>query len=200
MLCTDDIPRVRVVLKVGMNNGRGAKGLLEQLKKAATDVYHAKSFSPDEYDLGTLFLRSSGNSVSSLASRALGLPSPETIRRRSHVPTIRISHGYPTLDEIIHNIDIMYPVAIPAPKHGLRVGYVLMVDEVKVEERMSWCPDTNCMAGSCREHSKPYDLTFRSMAQPLALAQGFRQDKVHLSKEVRIPDLFRCCVAEYIHR
>lgn len=181
----DDIPRVRVVLKVGFNGKRGPKGLLEQVKKAGSDVYKAKSFSDKDYALATLFYRIGGKAIASLAQRALGLPSLESIRRHSHVPTIRISTGYPTLDDVGFNIDSMYPTPIPPPANGIKTGYVLMVDEVKNEERPSWNPDTNEMVGWCREHSKRYDMKFRSMAEPLALAEALQEKKIHLAKEVR---------------
>ncbi|KZV91926.1 hypothetical protein EXIGLDRAFT_579283, partial [Exidia glandulosa HHB12029] len=185
-IATDNIPRVRVVLKVALNNKRGVRGLLAQVQKAATDVYKARSFTAPEWALAILFKKMGGNSISELAHRALGLPSPESIRRHSTFSTIRISTAYPTLEDIVFNIDIMFPDLIRALHETAVYGYIIMVDEVKNEERPAWDPDSNNIYGFCREHSDPFDVQFRSMAEPLALAEALRDGRVHLAKEMTV--------------
>ncbi|KZV95332.1 hypothetical protein EXIGLDRAFT_610725 [Exidia glandulosa HHB12029] len=185
-VATENIPRIRVVLHVGLKNKRGVRGLLEQVKKAATDVYTPRSFTNVEWALAKLFKNLGGYSISSLAHRALGLPSPESIRRHSMLPTIRISASYPTLEDVIFNIDVMFPDLIRALTGTAVYGYIIMVDEVKNEERSAWDPETNNMVGYCREHSDPFDMQFRSMAEPRAIAEAMRDGKIHLAKEMTV--------------
>ncbi|EJD46305.1 hypothetical protein AURDEDRAFT_124089 [Auricularia subglabra TFB-10046 SS5] len=188
-IANDDIPRVSAVLKVALNNRRSVRGMLAQVEKAAKHVYRVQSYTEKDFALATLFYRLGGDTISSLASRALGLPSPMTIRRHSHVPAIRVSAGYPTPADIVFNIDNMYPMPIAAPLHGTRTGVVLMIDECKVEERLRWDPSTNLILGTCREHSDHLDLEFRNIDAALAVSSSLKEKTVHLATEMTVAAL-----------
>lgn len=59
-----------------------------------------------------------------------------------------------------------------------------MADEIKIGNRMQWNAHTNMILGICREHSADYSLEFRTIAQPEAIVQGIRDQKLHFASEV----------------
>jgi len=55
------------------------------------------------------------------------------------------------MEQLTLNITAAYQ--IDAPSSNQVSGLVCMVDEIKVEEMLNWCPSTNSMIGLCWEHS-----------------------------------------------
>ena len=85
----------------------------------------------------------------------------------------------PTKAEIQKNIHLAFENAIV----GENYGYVLMIDEIKVEEWVQWDPTTNSLLGICREHSSHVGLTFCSINNIKALFQEILDKKCHYVKE-----------------
>jgi hypothetical protein len=68
---------------------------------------------------------------------------------------------------------------------GGNYGYVLMVDELKLEERPRWDDKTKKILGLCREHTKTTELEFCSSEVAKAVLQGILNKKIHWVYEVR---------------
>jgi hypothetical protein len=68
----------------------------------------------------------------------------------------------PTAVELEANIEICYGSYIAPPsKNPLPVlGFIMQVDEIKIQECLRWDPHTNMILGVCQEHGSQYALEF----------------------------------------
>ena len=84
--------------------------------------------------------------MASLAHQLLGGPAVSTLRGcGSALVLLSPSVGIPSKDEIQHNLQAAFKSL-----HGeVGCGYVLMIDEIKVEERLRWDPSSNKILGLC---------------------------------------------------
>ena len=111
------------------------------------------------------------------------MPSIDTARRHISTQQLRSSSHMPTIDDMKHNLTISFPNPVVNTSTASRVlgpGFQLQADEIKIEPRLRWDARSNCIIGSCREHSGNYSLEFRSLAQ----AEGIRDNQVHMATEV----------------
>ena len=65
-----------------------------------------------------------------------------------------------------------------------RSGYVLMINEIKVEERLRWDPSSNKILGLCWEHTQQVRLDFCSINDAKVIIQGILCGEIHYASEV----------------
>src|SRR5260370_21604563 len=95
--------------------------------------------------------------------------------------SILASPTFPTLDEIASNIASAY--AIDAPSSSQVKGVICMVDEIKVEEMLDWCPCTNSIIGLCHEHSFAIPHGFNNINDSHSIFDHLSNNKIHLGTE-----------------
>ncbi|KAH9008274.1 hypothetical protein EDB84DRAFT_1671878 [Lactarius hengduanensis] len=180
------VNRLDALLRAGLNRGLGVRGMMELLDRARKGLYKPKNFTEEEMSRGLLFLRLGGARVARLAHQTLGAPSLSTLRHRSNAISLQASlspcAGFPTKSEIQHNIR----VAFQNSRGNAGCGYTLMIDEIKVEERMQWDPTTNRILGLCREHTEHVGLEFCSMSDARALVHGILVGEIHHASEATV--------------
>lgn len=123
------------LLHVGLKHGLGVRGLMEQLDCARKGLYKPKSFTEKEMSHGLLFLWLGGACVGSLAHQALGTPTRSTLcygLANLTITSLPPSAGFPLKLEIQCNIQVVFKNSCGSAG----CGYVLMIDEIKAEERM----------------------------------------------------------------
>jgi hypothetical protein len=178
------VNRLDALLRAGLNRGMGVRGMLEMLDRARKGLYKPKNFTGEEMSCGLLFLRLGGACVASLAHQTLGSPTLSTLcygsAARSTVTSLSPSAGFPTKSEIQCNIRAAFKNSCG----NAGCGYVLMIDEIKVEERMQWDPSTNKIMGLCCEHTEHVGLEFFSMSDANALVHGILRGEIHHASEV----------------
>jgi hypothetical protein len=126
------VNRLDALLRVGINRGVGIRGMLEMLDRAQKGLYKPKNFTEEEMSRGLLFLRLGGARVASLAHQSLGGPAVSTLWRGSALVPLSPSVGTPSKDEIQCNLQAAFKGS-----HGeIGCRYILMIDEIKVEERL----------------------------------------------------------------
>lgn len=181
-----DIPRVHSILSTAIRQNLGVNAIFERVTKAANHLLRPKGFQEHEMVLAWLFLVLGGSKVAHVASRASGGPSVSTIRQFHVCDPLVASPSKPRLDEILSNIDISFPSSGPFAfsRQSQKLQAVLMIDEVKSEQRIRYCPKTNKLLGLCREHSESFSLEFASMVELEQLHVGLANDKVHRATEV----------------
>ena len=64
------------------------------------------------------------------------------------------------------------------------MGIVCMVDEIKVEETLDWCPHTNNIIGLCCEHSQMLGHKFNHIDDAHSVCDNLANQKVHFGTEV----------------
>ncbi len=60
---------------------------------------------------------------------------------------IQASLSFPTVDQLTSNIATAYK--IDRPPGNQVIGLVCMIDKIKVEETLDWCPSMNSMIRLC---------------------------------------------------
>lgn len=133
--------------------------MMELLDHAQKGLYKPKNFTEEEMSHDLLFLWLGGARVASLAHQALGSPGLSTLHCGSAIILLSPSAGILLKVEIQHNLQAAFKNS-----HGEDgCGYVLMINEIKVEGRMQWDPSTNKILGLCHEHTKHVGLDFCSV-------------------------------------
>ena len=176
------VNRLDALLRAGINRGVGVRGMMELLDRAQKGLYKPKNFTEEEISHGLLFLRLGGARVASLAHQALGSPGLSTLRRSSVVTPLSPSAGTPSTREIQRNLKAAFKDLHTSGEVGC--GYVLMIDEIKVEERMRWDPASNKILGLCREHTQHVGLDFCSVNDAKVLVEGILRGDIHHASEV----------------
>ena len=87
-----------------------------------------------------------GARVAKFAHTALGTPGLSTIKKFCST-SILASSAFPKLDELMKNIKSAYEYS--AQSEEVTVGLICMFNEIKVEEGLDWCPQTNSIIGLC---------------------------------------------------
>ncbi|KAJ2922530.1 hypothetical protein H1R20_g14566, partial [Candolleomyces eurysporus] len=199
-VASGDVKRIDRVVYVAMKQGRGILGVLDQLKAASEETYKVKSFTEKETYLATLLWRLGGNRIGSIAHRALGLPSVNTLRNSTHLIPISPSAGYPTAEDVKKNANAALEgighlvKAQPNIRHA-----VLMFDEIAIEKRVRWDSNTNQFFGLCREHSKHTSLVFANEGDVEELFKRVDEDKVHLAAEATVGAIGFLCKESRIY-
>ena len=95
---------------------------------------------------------------------------------------ILASLSFPMLDELCQNLKVVH--ARFASKSVTLIGHVLMVDEIKVEQALCWCPANNAIIGLCWEHSEGHTLTFDHLDDANVVCEDLANNIVHVGMEV----------------
>ncbi|KAG8680232.1 hypothetical protein FRC09_018382, partial [Ceratobasidium sp. 395] len=149
-----------------------------------------------DYDLAALTLHLGGPRLLYAHSKGQGLPSLSTTYRNSHYPTLSPSVSFPTISEILSNIQALFalPAASTSPKDPKTLapklrGFSLLTDEISLEERPEFCAFLDALIGFCREHSMGLPLTNIS-SHPLesleAIRKALEAGTCHLAKEATV--------------
>jgi hypothetical protein len=177
--------RVDRLAATHLNHKVGIAGLMKHWFNASKHIYKPLNYTQEDYLRGLLIWRLGGARLAGIAHRALDLPSVSTLRRHSIVPNLIASPTHPKPVEIEANLRASFKeIEDRIGTEGV-VHQILMVDELKVEERLRWDPTTNVVLGLCREHSAGISLEFVSENEPKLILDELRANKTHLAIEVR---------------
>src|SRR6266436_2085828 len=119
--------------------------------------------------------------VAEFVHAALSMPGLSTTRWHC-LTSIQASQTFPTMEQLTLNITAAYQ--IDAPSSNQVSGLVCMVDEIKVEEMLNWCPSTNSMIGLCREHSGASVQVFSNIDNAHVIFDDLATGRVHIGTEV----------------
>ena len=174
------IQRIDALIRAGLRRGAGIHGLLELHDRALKGLYKPKNYTEEELLRSVAYLRIGGSRAAEFAHRAFGAPGLSTVRRSTAITPLSASPSMPSRAEIQRNIRLVFENAAV----GENYGYVLMIDEIKVEERIRWDPTTNNLLGVCREHSCHVGHAFCSVNDVKGLFQEILDGNCHYAKEV----------------
>ncbi|KAJ7754917.1 hypothetical protein B0H14DRAFT_2540801 [Mycena olivaceomarginata] len=178
--------RVDRLAATHLNHKVGIAGLMKHWFNASKHIYKPLNYTQEDYLRGLLIWRLGGARLAGIAHRALDLPSVSTLRRHSIVPNLVTSSTHPKPAEIEANLRASFKeIEERIGTEGV-VHQILMVDELKVEERLRWDPNTNVVLGLCREHSAGLSLEFVSENEPKLILNELRANKTHLAVEATV--------------
>jgi hypothetical protein len=180
------VERVDRLVRVNLARKGGIRNLLDLYDRAAQQVYHPQNYTEEDELRGLLLWRLGGARIAGIAHRALNLPSLSTLRRRTIVPRLVVSPSMPTTSEVEENILSCFETLFDILQHKQIVHQVLMLDELKVEERPRFDDESNKIIGPCREHGKNTSLEYNSEKEVDLLLDAIEKGEVHLATEVRV--------------
>jgi hypothetical protein len=179
------VERVDRLVRANLARKGGIRNLLDLYDRAAQQVYHPRNYTEEDELRGLLLWRLGGARVAGIAHRALNLPSLGTLQRRTRVPRLVVSPSMPTTPEVEANITSCFETLSDVLSHKGIVHQVLMLDELKVEERPRFDDESNKIIGLCREHGRVTSLEYNSEKEVDLLLDAIEHSKVHLATEVR---------------
>jgi len=179
---SNNLPCLQVLINVELRNGAGVFGLLSKIDRAASTNYRPRSYEEADFQCSFLFWKLGGRSAANIAHRTLGCPSIDSARRHVGTKPLSTSPGMPTLAEISSNLAVGFE---NQPHDRTRIiGMTMPVDEIKLQERLRWDPETNMILGVCREHGNKCSLEFRSITQADHIVDCLNAGQVHFASEV----------------
>lgn len=131
------VERVDRLVRVNMAQKGGLRGLLNLYDHAAQKHYRPRNYTEEDYLRGLLLWRLGGARLVGIGHHALGLPSETMLRQHRVLPPLLVSPSSPKLNEVEENVqNVFAPIQMALATAILRVVHqVLMLDELKVEER-----------------------------------------------------------------
>ncbi|KAF9515336.1 hypothetical protein BS47DRAFT_1293938, partial [Hydnum rufescens UP504] len=194
-IASGSVQRIGALVRVALRNGSAIGGILRKIDDAAGGLYKPKDYTEKEKMRAVLFYRLGGARVAEFAYCSSGLPSLRTTQQYSRLfnHPLRPSPSNPLITEIQHNIDVTFVHAASepvAPDLGdtriVAPYYVLMVDEIKVEERPCWDSETNKILGICREHSAKLSLDFCLLDDLEIICNALAEGGAHVATEATV--------------
>ena len=153
MVSKNRIAGVSRILSVALRNGAGAEAICDKLQAAISGTYAPRSgWTWREFDIAFLIKALGGPRLLYTLQVAEGYPSLTTLRRNKKIPEIVISPGVPDTTEFNPNIASLLGNRLPPSDP--RLGQVIMIDGVALEEVIRFDLGQNCLLGLCREHSQ----------------------------------------------
>lgn len=94
----------------------------------------------------------------------------------------------PAIADLTRNIRSGFPKGFAAedttPLSLKGIPYVLMIDEINLEQRPRWDPQSNQALGFCREHAGLATTEFNSFNDMQLLFDDLTRGEIHLASEV----------------
>ena len=186
-LADADVMRVRDLIATARRQNRSIAYITDLLYKAANGLYHAKGYTEKDGDLAYLILKVGGPMLLTAVHKAGYLPSVKWVYKHleKEPPALRPFLGVSLPEVFAHNIQLMLLQSADPLKTVTR-AYHLLMDEVAVESRLSWNPQTNMVTGICFEHCTVAmnDLSVDSIQNLHSLREKVISGDCHVASEV----------------
>ena len=189
---------INIIVLNGLQNNASIQTMISKIALAAQGTYQPKSYTQVEYQLTYLLWKFGGPRVANLYARACGGPHTNTVAHHCKVPPLVALHVAPTESQMLQNLNILYPNSPNQLYSSSIQGYSIVIDEIALEKRLRWDPQTNMIVGVCREHSDECSLNFQTTAEANYLRDKLIDDVVHLACEVCI-SLIYCLILNGYH-
>ena len=147
-IASGEVNCVDRLLSIGIEQKRGARGLMTLYNQAAKNYYNPKSFTEEEEDMKAILMwRLGGNWLAEINHRANNSPNTTYLRTCTTIPPIIPSHSKPMVEEVQKNVKVTFNglfEVIHSQNPGSKyVHAVLMFDKLATEKRVLWDPKTN---------------------------------------------------------
>ncbi|KAL0952445.1 hypothetical protein HGRIS_006714 [Hohenbuehelia grisea] len=191
-LAEHDVVRLRHLIKQALKRQVSVKVILARINNAITDVYHARQYNQNDLDIAYLVRHLGGRKCLFAVSKALGLPSVNTVAKLCKRISIIPSVGAPSRAEVSHNLNASFP--IPDANHPAqhvpieKCGYTVMLDGISLSQHIRVMQDTNMMVGFCREHAEGHDLCIRNFDSVIKVHDAVHGDipSLHYAREATV--------------
>ncbi|EEB89398.1 hypothetical protein MPER_12506 [Moniliophthora perniciosa FA553] len=200
LLClvgTNTVPALQRIFMTAYNQKWSVPALIKRIKLAISGQYHCKNFTQSDIDLAMLVYELGGGSLLyALNHSPFALPSINTIRPYRREWDLSICVDRPRILQTISNINSMFgphdgkdevlPQQESSPE---RPGFVVLSwDEIAIEQRAEYLPETDEIVGGCMEHigSVKSVAVGTDTSTIEAFAVAIRSGKVDLGHEATV--------------
>jgi hypothetical protein len=182
----EDVPALHRILRNAGRRGWGPQKLLDRLLAATRGEYEAKNYSNLEKKLAmAIYIYGGAGALHALHKSPFRFPSRNTIIGIKQDAKIRISVGEPTMTDLLANIETMF---WDTPPDIERVGITLAMDEIAIDDRLCYLPETDEIAGLC-EHASAALPTLKmgeNLDAVLSVREATKKKTAETSKEVLV--------------
>ena len=180
----EDVPRIRRLMVAQARAGASVFSIIEKIDQAAARQYSPKGYERADFERAFLIYKLGGRSAANIAHKSLGIPSITATKRHIATTPLQASPGFPTQRELTSNLNHCYPAPLTPSNSGVVLPVAMLLDELKVQERLRLDPLTDAILGICREHGDSCALVFKSIVQADTVADCLRKKIVHFATEV----------------
>lgn len=200
LISQNDIPGLHRLVSTATKEKVGVSELINRLEKAKRGEYHPKNYTPCNFDLAMLMYELGGaGAVYALNHAPTALPSLKRIRALRKKFSLRLTVRHIELSDILKNIETVCGPNSGLPTPREIIGHSLAIDEIAGDGRLCYLPETDEIAGFCREHVG-YLKTVKMGEDMTAVhdaAKAVQDDKVHIAKEFTVMAVTRHAATSY---
>lgn len=200
-ISTNHIPRIRSLIAAELNNRGSVYAILGKVDQAVQRNYRPRGYEYADFQRAFLIWKLGGACAADISYRTLGTPSLSATREHIGVQPLCASPGVPTVQELEYNLSVCFPTSkssseLQQPQtldfdryddvydQPIVMGMSMMIDEIKIQERLRWDPRTNQILGVCREHGHKCSLEFRTIEHADAVLECLKRKTIHLASQV----------------
>ena len=171
-----DALHVNVLVQSTLWKKHGIREIIHPLTRATLGTY-CPQYTEEQHLMSMVLYQLGGTRVAEFTHAALGTPGLSTVWKHC-MTSILASSVFPKMDKLMWNIESAYEHSARSAQ-GM-VGLICMFDEIKVEEGLDWCPQTNSIIGLCWEHSSPSLYIFSNLDDAQVICEDLQEQHIHL--------------------
>ena len=118
---------------------------------------------------------------------------------------LSISSYLPTTSELEHNISVSLTAGLFSKDNSVDIMkmskssmYLLMFDEIKIEEIPHYSATGNSIVGVCQEHSAQYAVEYASEHEAYWLFEGVKDGDIHIVTEMSAYLIHSICFSDWL--
>jgi hypothetical protein len=183
LIATQRIPRLHQLVSTMRKQGCSVRVIIDQIDKAMRGLYHPKGYDSDDLDMAILVYRLGNRQLLYALNRTHGFPSESYLHRMLHdMPSFLVCSGELSLRTMRDNLEaIIFSKTVPTE----RCAWVLMMDDVNIDERIRFNTQDGEGRGFCREHTR-MDLKVNSARDIDAWKEALDAGLAHCAKELTV--------------
>lgn len=198
LIASDEVPGLQRLFAIAHKAQDGIGGLLARIEDAINGVYRPLCYTQRDRDLAMLLYELGGAGAVHATNHAhTALPALKTIREGRQKLSMQISVKDIRISEPIQNIETYF--SPKANESVLRVGHSMVIDEIAGQGRPCYLPESDEMAGFCREHVDllPSVKMGDDLTNVVEASKAVKEGRVHVGKEFTCVAISRHSATQY---
>lgn len=184
---------------VALKNNCSTSEICHRMVRAASGLYHVKTFTPKQYDLMHLSGALGGPKLQFAIANALQLPSISSAREHSLVLLIEACIAFPVLSEYLHNLAALDCAGVlwestpdgdsQTPQRQRCRGFQMMINELALEECPHYDTGQDAVLGMARETAHEVNLHLVTLENLEAAADALEDGSIAVVREATMASL-----------
>jgi hypothetical protein len=184
MIANNEVPGLQRLFSIAHKARDGVGGLLTRVEDAISGIYRPRRYTQRDRDLAMLLYELGGaGAVHATHNAHTALPALTTICEGRQGLSMQISVKGVQISEPMKNIETYFR---PRENETIRhIGHSMVIDEIAGQARPCYLPETDEMAGFCREHVDllPSVKMGEDVTSVVEASKAVKEGRVHVGKE-----------------